>query len=845
MSDLCSHSQRSSLAHLPIFQVLEQLLSAIQSGQQVLLQAEPGAGKSTAVPLVLLDLDLLQGKKVLMLEPRRLAAKRLADFLAQQLGEKVGQRVGYRVRNENRVSAATRLEIITEGVLTRLIQNDPELNGVGLVIFDEFHERNLQADLGLALLLEIQQGLRDDLRCLIMSATLDEEEILRFLPEAKSVFCAGRTFPVGVSYHPPPAQTAINRLPQLPSVLAQALQQSGGDILLFFAGQGEIKRALESCATVCRQANALALPLYGSLPPQQQDLVFKQTGQRKVIFSTNIAETSITLEGITAVIDSGLQKQLNYDPNVGMSRLQLQRISQASAVQRMGRAGRVQAGHCYRLWSETQQSGLLAHDLAEICRVDLTNLRMEVAQWGVHSVDDLAWVTQPPPAHVGAAESLLQQLGFLNRQGRLTPQGEEAISLHPEPRFAKLLQVAQANSVLALACDLVALLQEGDVIQSAYQNGSADIELRLYWLWQALHDSNAVKRLHRARWQNFKQSRQKLYQRFQIPLTQTGEADVERLGLLLALSYPDRVGKQGNQQGRYKLSNGRGVQLPENDALQSDWIVALEVDAQGKQHNQNGRIFMAAALEWSQVSDLLPIHTENSVQFDSSKRRVEGLRQTWLGELLVASKPDSNVSAELIQDCLLHAVQQDLSLLPWSKSAENLMQRAEWLAQYSGFEAFAKISEKALQRDMAWLQPYTLNMRSVADLQKLNLLQILQTELDYNELKLLDEQVPEAYTAPSGRAFPIDYQAKQAKVSLQLQQLFGELASPQLAGGQVALTFELLSPAQRPIQTTADLANFWRTSYFEVAKEMRGRYPKHRWPDEPLLEKAGGSIKRR
>ncbi|MBO1926117.1 ATP-dependent helicase HrpB [Thiomicrorhabdus sp. 6S2-11] len=836
---------RSFSSQLPIDKVLDQLASEVTSFPQVILQAEPGAGKSTAVPLALLSLDALQGQKILMLEPRRLAAKRLAEFLAQQLDEKVGQSIGYRVRNESQVSAETRLEIITEGVLTRLIQNDPELTGVGLVIFDEFHERNLQADLGLALLLEIQQGLRNDLHCLIMSATLDEAEIKKFLPPARSVFCAGRSYPVQISYQPAPSQSRIGQLPQLAKVLAQALQDSDGDILLFLAGQAEIHKAIQECAAICQKADALALPLYGSLNPTQQNAVFKRTPQRKVIFSTNIAETSITLEGITAVIDSGLQKQMNYDPNVGMSRLSLQRISQASATQRMGRAGRVQAGHCYRLWNETQQQGLLAHDQPEICRVDLTNLRMEVAQWGVNCTTELEWLTEPPAAHIAAAETLLQQLDFLSEQGRLTMQGEQAIALHPEPRFAKLLQTAEEFKVLELACDLIALLQEGDVIAPSRQTETVDIALRLHWLWQALDDHTAASRLHRARWQNFKLSRQKLYQRFALDFKRTGERDIDKLGVLLALSYPDRIGKVRDQNGSYKLSNGRGVQLPENDAMQSDWIVAIDVNAQTHYQNQYGRIYLAATLDWSSVESLLPFESHQSVVFNKQKQRVEGLEQLWLGKLLVASTPTNNVPADLAQACLLGALQNDLSLLPWSKASSNFVERASWLSQFQGFESYQVLNEKALQQDVGWLQPYTLNMDSVADLQKLNLLQILQAMLEYSDLQVLDKEAPENYLAPSGREFPISYQDKQAKVSLQLQQLFGELASPKLAGGAVSLTFELLSPAQRPIQTTADLANFWQTSYFDVAKEMRGRYPKHRWPDEPLREKAGGSVKRR
>ncbi|BBP45657.1 ATP-dependent RNA helicase HrpB [Thiosulfatimonas sediminis] len=811
----------------------------------MVLQAEPGAGKSSVVPLALLQSQILQGQIILMLEPRRLAAKRLAEFLAQQLGEKVGARVGYRVRHENCLGPETRLQIITEGVLTRMIQQDPELQGVGLVIFDEFHERNLQADLGLALLLDIQQGLRDDLRCLIMSATLDATEIQNFLPASQLIFCAGRGFPVTVSYHPAPSQTPLWQFPQLKKVLSLALQESSGDILLFFAGQGEIHQAMQLCAPLCETAKVLALPLYGSLPPKEQDAVFQPSAQRKVIFSTNLAETSITLPGITAVIDSGLQKQLNYDPNVAMSRLQLQRISQASATQRMGRAGRVQAGHCYRLWSETQQQGLLAYDAPEMCRVDLVNLRMEIAQWGVNSADELAWLTPPPPAHLSTAETLLNELGFLTGQQRLSALGEQAMSLHPEPRFAKLLQLGAQYQALELACDLVALLQEGEILLNPQQVASADITLRLYTLWQALQDSSVLKRVHRARWHGFKRSRDKLYRRFDLSLKRNGESDVAKLGLLLALTYPDRIGKQRNLNGSYKLSNGRGAQLPLNDALQTQWLVAIEVDAQTQSGQQNAQIHVAAALNWLDVVDKLPLRKQDVVTFERSKQRVIGMRETWIGKLKIDSHPLKSLPQELVQQCLLGSLQQDWSQWVWPKSTKLLLTRAQWLAQFAGFESLAVLNETALQAKLDWLEPYTLNMTSLAELNQLNWQQIFQSLLGYADMQRLEKEAPLRYVAPTGREFLIEYSGRQAKVSLPLQQVFGELSSPILAQGQVSLTFELLSPAQRPIQTTADLANFWRTSYFEVAKEMRGRYPKHRWPDEPLLEKAGESIQRK
>lgn len=828
--------------------LLAELLSAIREHSHVILQAEPGAGKSTQVPLVLLQMPQFANQKILMLEPRRLAAKWLAEFLAGQLNEKVGETVGYRVKNDQKISTRTRLEIVTEGVLTRLIQADPELQGIGLVIFDEFHERNLHGDLGLAFLLEIQENLREDLKCLIMSATLDQSALQDFLPAGKFLFCEGRTFPVSVSYHPLPSQTQWYKFPQLPQVLQQALSESSGDILVFLAGAGEIHQAIENCQGVCKAENALSLPLYGALNPAQQDHIFAKSSQRKVIFATNIAETSITLEGITAVIDTGVEKRLSFEPAVGMSRLQTARISKASAAQRMGRAGRVQAGHCYRLWSETQQQSLIDQSLPEICRIDLSGLRMELAAWGATS-EELRWLTAPPKTHLFAAENLLQRLGFVDNQGRLTPAGKQSLSVHSEPRFAKLLQVAKQFDVLQLGCDLVALLQEGDLLLERTQV-SVDLDIRLDWIWLALTDKTALKRLHRGRWQNFVQSRKRLYQKFALQLADDRNLAKQQsqqvaAGTLLALAFPDRIGKQRGQVGVYKLANGRGVTLPQGDALQSEYIVALEINAQTTQYAQNGRVYLACPLTFSEVMPHLSLSQSVEVEFDTGRQKVVATQRTLLGELCIEQTAVEQVSAQFIEQALLKAVQKNWQLLPITKSVSRFLERAQWLSQFSGFERFSILSVNRLQQEMSWLQPYIGNMNSISQLQNLNLLQILQSQIEYTDLQTIELEAPNSYLSPAGKEFEIDYSGQLAKVSLPLQQVFGELSSPRLANGQVALTFELLSPAQRPIQTTADLANFWRTSYFEVAKEMRGRYPKHRWPEAPLNEKAGVSVKSR
>ncbi|MBN2646947.1 MAG: ATP-dependent helicase HrpB [Thiotrichales bacterium] len=826
-------------AALPITQILPALRAALPFHNQLVLQAEPGAGKSTQVPLALLQHPLLQQQKILLLEPRRLAAIRLAEFLAQQLGEPLGKTVGYRVRNQQKISAATRLEVVTEGILTRMLQSDPELSGVGLVIFDEFHERSLQADLGLSLLLDIQQNLREDLKCLLMSATLDLEGLRACLPDAATFFCPGRAYPVSVSYHPSAAGTPWQRLPQLPEVLALALKETDGDVLIFLPGQAEIFRAIAQCQALCERHQVVAFPLYGALSRVQQAAVFALSVERKVIFSTNLAETSITLPRIRAVIDSGLQKSLHYDAKVGMSRLKLTFISQASATQRMGRAGRVAAGHCYRLWSPQQQSRMREQDAAEIEQADLTGLRMELALWGVKA-EQLQWVTPPPPAHLAAAESVLQQLQLLTLQGRLTALGEQALLLHPEPRFGKLLALAQGRHCLPLACDLVALLQEG----SPFTEGdSLDLQHHLQRLWHALKKGleTGAKQFV---WQGWLQTRKKLYQRFDLPLDVSAASLQEQLGALLALAFTDRIGRRRHEHSAvYKLANGRAVQLPSNASFSSEWLVAIDADANVDNPTQNGRLYLACAFEWSEVASELRLQAELEVRFDPQKGKVIGLEKHWLGKLCVEQCLVNNLPVESVQAAWLTALSTNFEGLPWRTEAKALAERCAWLGQFRGFEDFAKLSPPSLQNDLEWLQPYLGDIRSLSGLQRLDLAAILRAQLDYGQWQRLQQHAPQTYRAPSGRDFVITYQGRQAKVSLPLQQLFGELSSPKLADGQVALTFELLSPAQRPIQVTADLANFWLDSYHEVAKEMRGRYPKHRWPQEPLLEKAGGSIK--
>jgi ATP-dependent helicase HrpB len=830
---------------LPIFSVLDRLLTDLKKSSQVILSAEPGAGKSTQVPLALLRSEIFSGQKIIMLEPRRIAAKRLAEFLADQLEESVGQRVGYRVKNDSKVSAQTQIEVVTEGVLVRFIQDDPELNGVGLVIFDEFHERNLQADLGLTLLLDVQQGLREDLKCLIMSATLDHQGLQNLLPNAELICCKGRSYPVTVQYWPAPKPTypngfiaqsnsTHNALPQLAVVLEQALSQHDGDVLIFLPGQREIHREMESLRSICQKFDALALALYSRLKPEKQAQVFQKTLQRKVIFSTNIAESSLTIPGIKVVIDSGVEKKMRFDPNVAMSRLVYQSISKASASQRMGRAGRLSAGHCYRLWSESQQMGLREFDEPDIQREDLTSLRMEVALWGTE-VADLHWPSPPPKSSIQVAESVLRRLGYLTDKGRLTVEAESALTLYSDPRMAKILQQAQAISTLALGCDVVALLQE----EQSGSHASWDMNETLIKLQNALTDASIRKALNPIAWQQWKKSRQRLRQKLSV--NEDGVDQRAQVGELLALSFPDRLAKHVSN-GVFKMSNGRQVSLANADRHIPNWLVAITVDAKTKQ----GKIFQAFAFDFDDVSSALQYDRKIEVVFDESKQRIQVNERYWLDKLLIKSKPLalSDYSQE-VEQCLFETLQRHPEKIPLNQVAKNLIQRAGWLSQFKGFSEFKVLSFKVLYQDLSWLQPYLTQVSSIKELENLDWQQILLSSLDYEQKQRLEREAPEFYLAPTGKKFVIEYTDSQAKVSLPLQQLFGEARSPCLAGQEVALIFELLSPAQRPIQVTSDLSAFWQGSYLEVAKDMKGRYPKHRWPDNPMAEQPGSSINRR
>ena len=835
---------------LPITEFLPAVHQTLAEQSNLVLQAEPGAGKSTALPLSLIDAAWLKGKKIVMLEPRRVAAKSIAHYLAKQLGEPVGQRVGYQIKNDRKTSKDTVLEIVTEGILTRRLQQDPEIEDIGLIIFDEFHERSLHADLSLLLALEIQQAIRDDIKLMIMSATIDTARMASYLDGAAVIKCPGRTFPVETSYQARVEhrlEQDVNRALHTANKLV-----SHGDILVFLQGQADINRCIDAAeSSFNAENNWLLVPLYGSLSLAQQERALKPDpdGKRRIVFTTNIAETSLTIEGITCVIDSGLEKVLTFDPTSGMTRLDSSYISKASAEQRKGRAGRTQAGHCIRLWSEEKHRALRDYQGEEILSADLSNLVLELAQWGEADFDVINWLTPPPRAHYESAKAALMALDILDNSSKVTPLGQSCAGLGVSPRLAAMLLKASGDTEQAIACDLAALLSDRDIF---HNHRSTDIIERLLAVQDYRADKKAaLKRypLKRAAVEQLMSSANSYRARLKLNKQAAAPnlADLQEFtGTLLLYAFPDRLAKcRGKNNGRYQLANGRGVSIFEDDPLfGNEWLVVADCDAQKKE----GRVYSAAPINEAQVLDCLADHIEENTRFnfDSNKQKLSGEQITQYAAITLSAKPITVIPADVFQQHLPSIFKATgLSVLNWSAKCEDWLARAKWLGEQ--LDNFPKLSQQTLLDSVdEWLLPYLPNVNSIAALKKANVFELLQQTLSWDEQQLLAKEAPVEYTTPSGKTVAVIYDPNQGPtISIQLQEMFGQIESPTIAMGRVALRFELLSPARRPIQTTSDLGNFWKTSYFDVAKDMKGRYPKHRWPDEPLLEKPGRSIKAR
>ncbi|WP_148861018.1 ATP-dependent helicase HrpB [Marinobacter fonticola] len=817
---------------LPIDTLIPELRSTLETETTVLLQAPPGAGKTTRVPLALLDCAWRGNGKILMLEPRRIAARAAARFMARQLGENPGETVGYRMRLDTKVSARTRIEVVTEGILTRLIQQDPALEDYAAILFDEFHERSLQADLGLALVRETQQALRDDLRVVVMSATLDTAPLAKLLNSAPVLTSEGRAFPVDVKYRPLPP--SCGRPPRLldhvVAVIRDALDTETGSILTFLPGAGEI-RQVERLIRPHLPPGIHLTPLYGNLKGDEQDRAIQPApdGQRKIVLATAIAETSLTIEGVRVVIDAGQERRAVFDPNSGMTRLTTGRVSRAAAEQRKGRAGRLASGVCYRLWSESEQQGLSAFTPPEILHADLAPLALELAQWGARQPGDLEWLDPPPKAHWDQAVDLLRWLDLLDADGAITDHGRKARELGIHPRLAHMVLLGRDMGYPKTAARLAALLGERDLLGS---NAGADITHRL----QALTGDYRAPNLDRARLDTLKRAADRL-------LPEKGATDADSslpAGRLLALAYPDRIGlRRSGDSNRYQLSNGRGARLREDDALGRDgWIVAAELDGQARE----AQIYLAAKTDRATLETDLAAHIESveEARWDDAKGTVVARRVKRLGALLLEQKPLPDPSPEQIQLGLLTAVKEKgIDSLPWTEAARQWSARVQHMTALEP-DTWPDGSDEALLASLdQWLAPFLAGVRNWKGLQQINLLDALRTLLDYPQQHYLDRELPGSLEIPTGQRIRLDYTAENGPVlATKLQTLFGWTETPKLAGGRLPVVIHLLSPAQRPLAVTGDLANFWKQVYPEVRKEMRGRYPKHPWPEDPVSAEA-------
>ena len=839
---------------LPIDEVLPALREALATRHEAVLEAPPGAGKTTRVPLALLNEPWLAGQRILMLEPRRLAARAAAERLASELGEKVGETVGYRIRLDSKVGPNTRIEVVTEGILTRRLQDDPALEGVGLLIFDEFHERSLDADLALALSLNGRDLFRDEqpLKILLMSATLEGERLAGLLDDAPILRSEGRMFPVDVRWGRP-FQPGEFIEPRLVQTVLEALDDESGSVLVFLPGQAEIRRVHQQLADALgERPQVLLCPLHGELDLAAQRAAIEPAppGKRKVVLATNIAETSLTIDGVRVVIDAGLARVPRFDPGSGMTRLDTQRISRASATQRAGRAGRLEPGVCYRLWSQDQHEQLAAYGSAEILQADLAGLALQLARWGVTPAQ-LVWLDVPPGAAYAQAQDLLERLGALTatvgEDWKLTPHGQAMAELPAHPRIAHLLLRGQALGLANMACDVAALLGERDILRG----GGADLHSRLVLLsGEERAARGAQGGVQRAR-QLARQYRG--YLRGQ-PSQAVADPDHPRwLGALLALAYPDRVAQQRRPGGaEYRLANGRAALFSETDSLMKQaWLVIADLGS--RQGQREERIYLAAAFDPALFDSVLAEQVRSVDQLDWDEREgvLRAERQRKVGELVLSREPLTGLDEAARCQALVNLVRRKgLELLPWTPELRQWQARVALLRQLDlaakGESEWPDVSDAALLKSLeSWLLPYLGKVSRLSHFANLELASIVHNLLPWPLPQRLDELAPHHLTVPSGSSIRLDYSEQPPILAVRLQELFGLAETPRIAGGRQVVKLHLLSPARRPVQVTQDLANFWRSTYAEVKKDLKGRYPKHYWPDDPLVAEATARAKPR
>jgi ATP-dependent helicase HrpB len=824
------------LPDLPITEALPALAHALTNRRNVLLEAPPGAGKSTLVPLFLRASPWLEKQKILMLEPRRIAARAVAGRMAHLLDESVGHSVGFRTRLETRVSRETRIEVVTEGILTRMLQEDSGLAGIGCVIFDEFHERSLNADLGLALCIESQQNLREDLRLLVMSATLDLEPIARLLGDAPVIAARGRSFDVATQYIARRPEIYLEQ--QTAQVIRAALREHDGDILCFLPGAAEIRRVQRALEESGAERHVRVLPLFGDLSAADQDaaLTPAPAGQRKIVLATSIAETSLTIEGIRVVVDSGLRRYAEFDPATGMSHLVTTKVSQAAADQRRGRAGRLSAGHCYRLWSEGTQASLAPQTAPEILHADLAPLALELSCWGAVDAGKLSWLDPPPAAPLAQARDLLRQLEAVDSAARVTPHGRMLAKLGTHPRLAHMLVRAREHGAARLACDLAAILSERDILRAGVGARDVDLRLRVAVLRGDVRelqpgvtvDSRAMTQAARtsSQWQrDFMHSR-------------ADSADPHGwTGILLAWAYPDRIGRARGDGGRYLLANGRGARFGEPQALsKSEFIVAAELDGAERE----ARIFLAAPVRLADLeehfSSQILDHAE--IIWDEREQAIRARRERRLGAVLLESAEIRHPDPHAVQEAALTGLRATgIAGLPWTSELRQWQARVMLMRQYAvaSPEPWPDVSDLALAVTLDdWAPPWISSFTRREHFARMDLANALRSRLTYAQGVILEREAPTHFTVPSGSNIPIDYlDGEIPALSVRLQEMFGLNRTPSVAAGRLPLLLKLLSPARRPVQITRDLVSFWNRGYHEVKKDLKGRYPKHYWPEDP------------
>lgn len=852
------------LSGLPVDAALPALRQALATDGAAVLEAPPGAGKSTVVPLALLGEPWARGKRLVVLEPRRLAARAIAQRMAQTLGERAGATVGYRMRLDTCVSRATRIEVVTEGVLTRMLQADPALEGVAALIFDEFHERSLQADLGLALSLDARAQLSPHLKLLVMSATLEGAAVARLLGDAPVVATHGKLFPVETRYAgrgPPqlPAAAAAGDSPEkiAARLTLRALREETGDVLVFLPGAREIRRVREVLEAGALDSGVRVLPLYGELTGGEQDaaLAPAAAGTRKVVLATNIAETSLTLPGVRVVVDAGLERRSLFDPATGMSALVTRRISRASAEQRQGRAGREAPGVCYRAWSEGAHLSLAPFTPPEILEADLTPLALELALWGARDAPALAWLDAPPAAMVGSARALLERLGALDDNGRITSGGRDMARLGVHPRLAHLLLRARDRGWERLGAELAALLSERDLLRGGAAADDADIRTRIELMRArsvpATADRGALERLRRSA-RDLERRLAELPQQPTPgrPQRRGGPGADADAGLLLGCAYPDRIARRrGSAAGAFTLANGRGAVFATPQPLaRREFIVAVDLD----DRDRDARIRLAAPLERATLLEEFAgrISRVDSVAWSSREQAVLARRSLQLDALVLEEQPLTDPPAQALSAAILTGIRElGLEALPWDREARDLQARIEFLraAPAGNDPPWPEVADEALAGSLeAWLAPWLDGVTRREQLARVPLEKALRALLGYEQQRALDERAPALLLMPSGSRVRVDYQGEDAPaVAVRLQEVFGLAATPRIDRGRVPVTFRLLSPAQRPVQVTRDLASFWRGAYREVRKDLRGRYPKHYWPEDPLAAQPTRGVRRR